>query len=101
MMNTREKNGKWELPTRDELYSLYDENAPKRSVDCGGYVRMVTDMIHVICLWFWASGKSPSGSRFGAVSLNGWLPLLLPPPVVFHQLPVCAGAAEAIDNLII
>ena len=69
-MNTREKDGKWELPTMDELYSLYDENAPERRVDCGMYVRMATDMIHVTCWLFWASDKNPSGSSVGAVGLN-------------------------------
>ncbi len=67
-MNMYEKSGKWELPTRDELYALFDENAPLRKIQCGWPVRMKTDLIHATCNWFWASDRS--GSQVGAVNLG-------------------------------
>ena len=69
-MNAREKDGKWELPTMDELYSLFDENASPRKTACGVSVRMATDLIHVTCNWFWASDEKDSGSSVGAVALG-------------------------------
>jgi hypothetical protein len=65
----------WRMPTQDELAGLYDYNKSKKKVECVTYpAHVATDLIHLTCLWVWASENSAAVARdfsFGE-SLGSW-----------------------------
>ena len=52
----------WRMPTREELAGLYDANKSQK-VECSGLtVHVATDLIHLTCLWSWASERRGSSA---------------------------------------
>jgi hypothetical protein len=55
----------WRMPTQDELVRLYDAGKTYTS-NCGSAVHL-TELIHLTCIWVWASdtrGSAAAGFTF-------------------------------------
>lgn len=69
----------WRLPTQDELYGLYDESNPARTVACEWsqkYPPHVPPGFRFTCVWYWAS--ETRGSEAATVLFNSGYRYFLP-----------------------